>query len=271
MHPVIYLQLPWGLSFQLKAYTLFAAIAALAAFVILLLTIKRKGFKEIEIVILSVITACFFLAGARLLNYTLNFEEYMQDGRKLFDLHFGCFSLNGGMLLGAAAAVGVARLLKKDIWLIADSLTLPFLAAFAVMRIGCFLNGCCYGKVCSYWFGVPAPLAKVNMINTFNKLIPGLSVPVQNVYPTQLMEMIGALVFFPIALRINKQHAGKGYAACLTISWFAVFRFAVLPLRDLPYADYIINIVYPVFYAFLFVFGLSVFLIRRRIHRLKGL
>ena len=265
MYPVLQLPLPGGGILNIKVYTLFAAIAVVCAIIVLFMLLKRKGYNVTEFIIMAVSTTFFFLLGARVLNYVINYTAYTQDGYALFDFHFGHFSVVGGILLGAVSAVATALLLKKDVWLLADALALPFLISFAIIRGGCFFNGCCYGKVCDSWLGIPAPQAKAEMIDRINGLIPNFSVPVQNVYPTQLMEMAGALLFIPLAALLYQRHAGRGDAACLTISWFAAFRLAILPLRDLPYPDCIVLFVYPMVYVALITLGLALVFVRRRL------
>jgi phosphatidylglycerol:prolipoprotein diacylglycerol transferase len=59
----------------------------------------------------------------------------------------GGLSFHGGLIGGVLAATIYVRATKLDFWRMADSLAPGLAVGYAITRIGCFLNGCCYGKV----------------------------------------------------------------------------------------------------------------------------
>lgn len=65
---------------------------------------------------------------------------------------FGAMTFMGGLLGGVACFLLVTALLAKKeykahFWRVANLLAPSILVAHAFGRIGCFLNGCCYGRV----------------------------------------------------------------------------------------------------------------------------
>ena len=136
-----------------------------------------------------------FLMGARLLNFAVNHENY--GDFSIASASFGHFSVYGGLVLACVPAVLFAKVWRKSFWMLADNMVFSFIAAFAIMRVGCFLNGCCYGKVCDVFWGVRLPASLAQIHEGVNSLLPSF---VRNedtllVYPTQLMEMGLALLF----------------------------------------------------------------------------
>ena len=72
-----------------------------------------------------------------------------------------------------------------------DLLTPPFIVFHAVGRIGCFLGGCCYGKVTDSCLGVifPDNLPQQIIHNGVKR------------YPTQLFEVVALSIIFVLLLR----------------------------------------------------------------------
>ncbi len=88
-------------------------------------------------------------------------------------LNHGGLSWFGGLTFGFLAAVSVIKKRKLSFLRIADIFA-PFLAlGQAIGRIGCFLNGCCYGKPTQSIFGIllkghPQPLHPTQLYSSFS-------------------------------------------------------------------------------------------------------
>lgn len=120
------------------------------------------------------------LIGGRLLYVLLNWEVYTQRPQEILALWHGGLVWYGGLLGGLLATVLYLRRRGEGVWRGIDQVV-PFVAlGHAVGRIGCFANGCCYGKPTSAWFGVQ---------------FPGFPQPV---VPTQLFESASLLVLYLI-------------------------------------------------------------------------
>ncbi len=140
-----------------------------------------------------------------------------KDCLAAFKFWQGGLAYYGGLI--AAAPVGIWYATKKKLGglRIAD-LTSPFIALGLFFgRMGCFLNGCCYGKPTSLPWGV-----------TF----PQRGTP-PHVHPTQLYEAIGALGIFTVLyfiVRPRKRVHGQVFAGLLV--GYGVLRFLLEFLRD---------------------------------------
>ncbi len=261
MHPEFIFHI-LGYELTVRAYPLFAILAAAAAFVISFTMLKKNGWKIHQTTILYISCALFFLAGARILNFAVNYANYKNDGYSVFTLAFGHFSVYGGMALACLPPVLLAKVWRKSFWFLADTMVFPFASAFAIMRIGCFLNGCCYGQVCDVFWGVPAPNTLVRIYDSVNSLLPSLARPhaVLKVYPTQLMEMGFALLFLPLGVWLYKKYRGRGVVISAFIIYFAAFRLFVLFFRELPYSDIVTVYVYPAVYIVCILTGILMLL-----------
>ena len=263
MYPTIEVSL-FGVEHSLHIYPMFAILAMLVALIVMLILFHTIGYKYYEVLLIFSMCSAFFLIGARLLNYAINHQQYLEEGYSLFTFSFGHFSVYGGMIMAGLPALIWIKVFKKDGWLFADTVVFPFLISFAIMRIGCFLNGCCYGKVCTNFLGVPAPLSKVQIYEALNKFVPLTKLSISPVYPTQLMEMGFALLFIPMGIVLYRKYKGKGYVISLMIIYFSAFRLFVMFFRDLPYDAWVTGFAYPMLYSLCILLGLVLFVYKAK-------
>jgi phosphatidylglycerol:prolipoprotein diacylglycerol transferase len=255
MRPDINLS-PFGLDIAFKAYALFTVLGALTAAALALMLLKRAGIPvRRSAVLLALMTACF-LVGARLLNAGVNPDAYGGSFR-LWTLRLQGLSLYGG-IAGAAAALFIwLRRYHYAAWPALDALTMPFGAAFALARVGCYLNGCCGGIQTDSACGVFFPTDDGSSILPD---FPGLigSPPSAAVYPTQLFELALALLgLIPAMWLYFRGKSPPGTAFLVYGVWFSAMRLAVLPLRSLPYPPVVTALVYPLLYAGTIVAGIA--------------
>lgn len=92
------------------------------------------------------------IVGARILYVVENIGYYLEDPVEIFMLQHGGLSWFGGIIFGFPFAVAYLRKKNLSVYKIFD-LIAPFAAlGQAIGRIGCLLNGCCFGK--AWKFGI---------------------------------------------------------------------------------------------------------------------
>ncbi|MBU4140453.1 MAG: prolipoprotein diacylglyceryl transferase, partial [Candidatus Omnitrophica bacterium] len=86
------------------------------------------------------------ISGARALYVLQNLKFYINHPQQILMLHRGGLSFYGGFVLATIFAVVFLKRQRLPVLKTFD-IVCPYLAlAQAIGRIGCFLNGCCYGK-----------------------------------------------------------------------------------------------------------------------------
>jgi phosphatidylglycerol:prolipoprotein diacylglycerol transferase len=126
------------------AFTVSSVLAALEA--------RRQNIAPDIIFNLSFLVLVSGIIGARLFYVIENAGYYLKEPLEMVMLQRGGLSWFGGLIAGVIS--GVAYLKKKHlaVYKILDLLA-PFVAlGQAIGRIGCLLNGCCFGKA-AYKFG----------------------------------------------------------------------------------------------------------------------
>jgi phosphatidylglycerol:prolipoprotein diacylglycerol transferase len=263
MQPVLRLGL-FGPDIELASYGLFVALAALSGVVLAFAMLRRErlGFLRSALLLMAM-AACFFV-GARLWNFLADHGGY-GNGLTLFSFRLAGFSLYGGIAGAFAAFLLVTRFYRRSVWPLLDALVLPSAVAFSLARVGCFLNGCCGGIPTRSWLGVHFP-EKTHLSGLLPKSIPFFgdisSLPV---YPTQLFELVLALLGLVPALWLYfRKKTPDGVPFLVYGVWFTAMRWAVLYFRAQLYPEYVTHILYPLLYAILIICGMILLIFRLR-------
>lgn len=201
---------------------------------------------------LIIISALF---GARILNF-LTYPGAYARGFSVWTFSYRQLSLMGGLIGGTAVIMLYCFLRKVRLPLIADALTLPAAAGIILLKLGCFLNGCCFGKPTDGPFRMVFPVneSKYDFINSLG-VVKAKS---PAVHPTQLYEIAGALAAFALALLLTRfLKLKQGSTASIFAAVFSASRWIVLPFRELPYEKRVISTFYPVLYASLIFLSLG--------------
>lgn len=235
-----------------QSYYLCAAMAGIVGIALsAIFLLKNK--QGIWAVILPAIVAAAALIGARLLNFITNPRAYA-GFFSVWTLSYRQLSLMGGLITGVATIIVYCILRKEKIAGIADAFTIPAAAGIILLKLGCFLNGCCHGKPTDCPFGMvfPANASKYDFING----LLGVSAKSPIVHPTQLYEIAGAMAAITAAIvlpRALKMKAGS--TAAIFVGLFSAARWIVLPFREVPYDKQIVTIFYPCLYATIICFA----------------
>lgn len=130
----------------------------------------------------------------------------------------GGLSFHGGLIGGIAAVFAYAFAARVNPGLLFDAGAPSMALGYAIARIGCLLNGCCYGCPTSLPWGLRFP-----------DLAAGGMTPPS--HPTQLYSSLGALVMFGILLRMRPLARVPGQLFFAYLGLYGVLRFMVEILR----------------------------------------
>ncbi len=143
MHPILFQIGP----LPLRSYGLMMALGFLAGILLTLALSRREGRKDDVVLDLSVWIMAGAIAGARLLYVIVEPDGYFSHPLEILAVWQGGLVFYGGLIGAGLTAYFWLRRHRQPVWAIADCLA-PGLALGQMFgRIGCFLNGCCYGRV----------------------------------------------------------------------------------------------------------------------------
>ncbi len=92
--------------------------------------------------------------GARVLYIAQEWSYFSIHREELFSLKFEGLTSFGSLLFGVPTLAFWCARTKTPFRAMLDIFGIPFLVASAIGRIGCLLNGCCFGRVTEGPFGV---------------------------------------------------------------------------------------------------------------------
>jgi phosphatidylglycerol:prolipoprotein diacylglycerol transferase len=243
VHRVLFrIPMPFGLKpLQVAAYGAMVALGALVGIYIASVRAKRSGVNPNLILDLALVLIISGMIGARLFFFVFDdWSEFTNGGvghaLKLFiNFPSGGLSFYGALALGIPAGIVFLRLRMRHIWGVGD-IAMPSIAlGIAFARIGCYLNGCCFGKPCPEWF----PLAQHFPLRQGDELsipaqhylsLPGGQWPVA-IYPTQLISSLNAFVLFIVLSVLFRRRRFDGQLFCVFGIWYGISRFLIEFLR----------------------------------------
>lgn len=253
MHPVINLKL-MDFSLAISSYNLFTILAAVTVMGCTFTLASRQGLPRGRILLWILVTALAFPVGARLLYFLTN-PHGLDNLGGIWSLRPVGFALYGGLILAVLFGYLACRVWRLPLWPLTDITAFSLGLGIVVVRIGCYLNGCCFGKITDLAWGITFPPGSQAHIYQLNHGIAkagwfGLPFLAQPVHPTQLLEMgaglIGAILVAYFMKRRDKR-AGTGFLV-FTI-WFTSFRWGNSYLR----AATSQNVTPPYFYPLLYI------------------
>ena len=179
------------------------------------------------------------IVGARLF-FVLEYQaEFFRPGEPLADsLARVAFIPNGGLVVfgslptAALAAWWYARRRGLPLLRLADVIAPGLLLGLAIGRVGCFLNGCCYGGPCDLPWAVRFPPDRL----TFQKMLEKGQVTLDDpatplLHPTQLYSSLAAFLLAWLLSRAFRKRRFDGFVLCLFAILYPINRSLLELLR----------------------------------------
>lgn len=176
------------------------------------------------------------IAGARFVYVTTYWKQQFanQPFSEIFMVQHGGLVYYGGLIGGTISGLAYLRWKKLPVWKIADILAPSIALGSFFGRIGCLLNGCCYGRACDLPWAITFTNPQANELSG-----TPLNEPL---HPTEIYDgLLNLLLYFGLAwLFRRKKFDGQIFA--LYLVGYAICRFIVEFFRgDYP-ADHIHDI-----------------------------
>ncbi len=126
-----------------------------------------------------------------------------------------------GAVLGAALGIWIySKFSKFQFGYLADLIAPGLILAQVVGRVGCTINGCCYGTATSLPWGIiytnPDSLARLGVA----------------VHPTHVYEIIYLAIIFVVVLKLRGRLKPDGSLFLVYLSLYSLWRFGIDFLRD---------------------------------------
>ena len=181
----------------------------------------RRGHEPAIFVDLAIYILLGAVIGARLAYVLLDWHAYEKHPGAVLALWQGGLSFHGGVAGAMLSGAVFCWRFRKPFWEMADLLAPAVAIGYAFGRVGCFLNGCCYGVPTHLPWGVRFPAA------TF---LDGRPIG-EPVHPTQLYGAAASLLIFGLLLLARSHLRVRGHLFALYVILYSIYRFLVEFLR----------------------------------------
>ena len=167
---------------------------------------RRSGEPPRQVLVIVVAAVLAGLAGARLGHFVfVARDRFLDDPLAFFAVWEGGMVFYGGFLGGLTAVLVLCRLRKLSLLRFGDMLSGPVMLGLAFGRIGCLLNGCCYGRPIDWGTGVEWPWGITFLHGQVPSALRGFPL-----HPTQAYASLNALALFGILTWLRRRQRFDG-------------------------------------------------------------
>ena len=211
MDPIAFLSIRW--------YGIFVALAIIVLILWMVWQVKRGAKLSYDTILTGALVGIpSGIIISRLLHVIDRWDYYSQSPGQII----GASGLTiYGAILGAALGIWIySKFSKLQFGYLADLIAPGLILAQVVGRIGCTINGCCYGTLTSLPWGI---------VYTHPNSLAPLGVPV---HPTTIYEIIYLLIIFGIVLGLKGRLKPDGSLFLVYFGLYSAWRLGSDFLRD---------------------------------------
>lgn len=147
------------------------------------------------------------IAGARVFFIFLNLSFFMGNPGEMIMIQKGGLAWQGSLIAGLATALVYIKRKKWPMGKMFDAIA-PYAAlGQSIGRVGCFLNGCCFGREVPW--GIYFPVHDAHL------------------HPTQLYDSVGLLIIFFVLKKMQKGDRSPGSIFVLYLMFASAQRFII--------------------------------------------
>lgn len=195
---------------KLHSYGLFLILGFAAATYGACLEARRKGLSVDVVLDLALPLLGASILACRLLYVLLNRNQFdsLGDVIRVWD---GGLSFHGSLVAAPLVVWYFARRNNLTFWQLADIIVPSVFIGYAIGRLGCFFNGCCYGSICEMPWAMSFP----------DEYHRNIMTPPS--HPTQLYSFLLAIGLFGLMQRAKTSPHWTRFSGQLTLLFFSMY------------------------------------------------
>jgi len=208
-------------SLMIRWYGIVVAVAVISMLIIVPRQAKRLGIKR-DIYTLALCCIIGGFIGGRLAYIIYDWEHFVANPRDI--IGFAGLAQNGtivGVIVAALIYMGVTRMRFSELLRLGDAAAIGTPLALAIGRVGCTINGCCYG--------IPAPDLPWAVVYTHLNSLAPLNTPI---HPTQIYHLLWGLIVFAVVWQLRGKFKPEGGLLFFCLCIFAAGDLSLRFLRD---------------------------------------
>lgn len=213
MHPIAFTLGP----LTVRWYGVMAAVGFLLAIWLIQLNRKEAKLTADQASNMIFIAMVSGVLGSRIFYVIQFWEQFQNNWIDIIRIDKGGLVFYGGFILALISLYTYCRKIKADFIKVFDIITPAMTIGHACGRIGCFLNGCCFGTVTESWIGVKYPLYSE----------PYMCYPGAALHPSQLYEAFANILMCGIMFYLVRKVRYKGVPIGAYFVTYGITRFII--------------------------------------------
>lgn len=199
---------------RIHSYGLMLVLAFLAAVWWASRTARREGLTAQQVMDAGLAILLSGVVFARLVFVLLEHQQY-SGWVDVFYIWEGGLSLHGGLFGAMVGGAWYCRSQGIPFLKLADVASPGAALGYAIGRVGCLLNGCCYGSACSLPWAMRFP----------DLASPGGLTPPS--HPTQIYSSLAGLLMFGLLAWLARHRSFRGQVFGAFLVLYSIYRFIV--------------------------------------------
>jgi len=217
VHPILFSFDLGGMPIVITSYAVMVDLAIVVGLVVISFEARRVGFPLERLLDLALVAVVAGVVGARLYYVVGKWDVYAADPLRILDFGEGGLVYHGALFGGLLAAYVYTRWQGLSFLQVCDFIAPALALGESVARIGCLLNGCCYGAPTDSPLGMYLP-------NYYGEWTVR--------YPTPIIQGLTTLVIFFVLWGLRKRKPFPGFLILLYLVLYSGTRFFVEFTRD---------------------------------------
>jgi phosphatidylglycerol:prolipoprotein diacylglycerol transferase len=209
---------------SIHAYGFMLALAFLVGILISIRYAKKEGLRGDVILDVALYVIIAAIVGSRLLYVVGQWDQYKDNLIDIIMVQKGGLVFLGGLLAAIGVVILYAKIKQIPVLKLLDIIAPGSAIGYAITRIGCFLNGCCFGLQTDLPWGMVFPPGALAYFY-FQEA---------RLHPTQPLSSASMFVAFLVLALLYKFKKFDGQIFYWGLILYSVYRFIVEFLRFSP-------------------------------------
>jgi phosphatidylglycerol:prolipoprotein diacylglycerol transferase len=193
---------------------------------------KREGLNPEHVDLLAIWVLVVGLLGARIF-FVVEYWRSFHHWWEIFQIWKGGIVFYGSVLGGAVGFILFRRLHPFPLRPMLDVIAPALALGIALGRVGCFLNGCCYGDLCNLPWAMSFPRDSSPWADQLKEGLIHVGDPRSlPIHPTQLYSALDGLILMLLLSAYYPLRKRDGEVMALLMVTYPVTRFLIEGLRN---------------------------------------
>ena len=220
MHPILFELGP----LSVRTYGLLLAVSFLVGIILALRRSRARGLNQNKMINMSLLIMLSGIVGARIMYVIPHWNEFSANPLDIISpfqssgsIGLTGLTMYGGLIAAVLVSILYLRMNGLSVWKACDAFAPSIALGIGISRVGCFMNGCCFGLPTESALGVVFPAFSA----------AGSFYPDVALHPAQLYNAVLGFGLFGLLLWLDRKPRFDGFIFAVLLISEPVTRFFV--------------------------------------------